>query len=52
MEIQINLELLDCNINIQDKIMTMDLLVSSLDNNINKLTRVRQQGGVFTRVRD
>ena len=51
METQINPELLDCNINIVDKIIATDLLVSSVDNSINKLIRARYQGGVFTRVR-
>ena len=41
-EIQINPELLDHNINIADKIIAMDLSVSSLDNNINELIGARQ----------
>jgi len=41
METQINPELLDCNINITDKIMATDLLVSSLDNSVNELIGAR-----------
>ena len=41
MKTQINLELLDQNINTPDKIIATDLMVTSLDNNVNELIGVR-----------
>ena len=41
METQISSELLDRNINIPDKIIATDLMVTSLDNNVNELIEAR-----------